>query len=69
MQNTERKGALDGALRLFGAPRLEFGGEPAQLGRRKAMALLAYLAVTRSRHHRETLATMLWPESGPRLFH
>ena len=52
-------------LRLFGTPRLDVDGRPAQLGRRKAMALLSYLAVTRSRHHRETLATLLWPESGP----
>ena len=52
-------------LRLFGTPRLVIDGEPSQLGRRKAMALLSYLAVTRSRHHRETLATLLWPESGP----
>ncbi len=52
-------------LRLFGTPRLDINGRPTQLGRRKAMALLSYLAVTRSRHHRETLATLLWPESGP----
>jgi DNA-binding SARP family transcriptional activator/predicted ATPase len=52
-------------LRLFGTPRLDIDGEPARLGRRKATALLSYLAVTRSRHHRETLATLLWPESGP----
>ena len=52
-------------LRLFGTPRLDVDGRPEQLGRRKAMALLSYLAVTRSRHHRETLATLFWPESGP----
>jgi len=28
------------------------------------MALLAYLAVTGGRHHRESLATLLWPESA-----
>jgi DNA-binding SARP family transcriptional activator/predicted ATPase len=52
-------------LHLFGTPRLDVDGEATQLGRRKATALLSYLAVTRSRHHRETLATLLWPESGP----
>ena len=52
------------SLRLFGTPRLDVDGAPARLGRRKATALLSYLAVTRSRHHRETLATLLWPESG-----
>ena len=51
-------------LRLFGAPSLEENGEPVSLGRRKAMALLAYLAATQSRHRREELATLLWPESG-----
>lgn len=50
-------------LQLFGAPALRADGEPVPLSRRKAMALLAYLAVTRSRHHRETLAALLWPES------
>jgi len=50
-------------LRLFGAPQLELDSEVILLGRRKAMALLAYLAVTKSRHHREALAALLWPES------
>lgn len=51
------------SLRLFGAPVLQSNGTPMALSRRKAMALLSYLAVTRSRHHRETLAALLWPES------
>ena len=51
------------ALQLFGAPVLHCNGAPISLSRRKAMALLSYLAVTRSRHHRETLAALLWPES------
>ena len=51
------------SLQLFGAPVLHRDGNPIPLGRRKAMALLSYLAVTRSRHHRETLAALLWPES------
>ena len=55
----------DVRLGLFGVPRLDVGGQPVSLGRRKAMALLAYLAVTRNPHHRETLATLLWPESSP----
>ncbi len=54
----------EATLRLFGTPRLDVDGELTQLGRRKATALLSYLAVTRSRHHRETLATLLWPESS-----
>ena len=50
-------------LQLFGAPVLHRDGNQIPLTRRKAMALLSYLAVTRSRHHRETLAALLWPES------
>jgi len=51
------------ALRLFDVPVLYVDEEPAHLSRRKAMALLAYLAVTGTRHHRESLAALLWPES------
>lgn len=50
-------------LQLFGAPMLHRNGSPLPLSRRKAMALLGYLAVTRRRHHREILAALLWPES------
>jgi len=50
-------------LQLFGAPALHDNGTPVPLSRRKAMALLSYLAVTRSKHHRGTLAALLWPES------
>lgn len=51
------------SLQLFGAPVLRSNGTPMALSRRKAMALLPYLAVTRSRHHRETLAALLRPAS------
>ncbi len=51
------------ALRLFGVPMLYVDEEPAHLSRRKALALLAYLAVTGTRHPRESLAALLWPES------
>jgi len=46
-------------LFLFGAPRLQRGDEPIQVDTRKAIALLAYLAVTGERHSRDALAT-LW---------
>ena len=49
-------------LYLLGPPRLELDGEPVQIGRRKALALLIYLAVTRRRHSRDALATLFWPE-------
>ncbi len=51
------------ALHLFGPPRLEQDGTPVHIPRRKAMALLAYLAVTGQSHSRDTLATLLWPEN------
>jgi DNA-binding SARP family transcriptional activator len=51
------------ALYLLGAPRVELEDTPVQVRRRKAVALLAYLAVTGASHSREKLATMLWPES------
>jgi DNA-binding SARP family transcriptional activator len=58
------------ALYLLGPPRVELDGEPVHIGRKKALALLAYLAVTpdsrsadaaAALHPRETLATLLWP--------
>jgi DNA-binding SARP family transcriptional activator len=53
------------ALYLLGPPRIELDGEPIYIGRTKAVALLAYLAVTGTPHSREALATLLWPESTP----
>src|SRR5215210_4704115 len=47
---------------LLGAPRIEHEGEPIEVDTRKAIALLAYLAVTRRRHARDALAGLLWPE-------
>ncbi len=49
-------------LLLLGPPSVEVDGEPVEIGRRKALALLAYLAVTGERHTRESLATLLWPD-------
>jgi hypothetical protein len=52
-------------LHLFGPPHVEVGGSPTRLERRKAMALLAFLAVTgpEGSHSRETLAALFWPEA------
>ena len=47
---------------LLGAPRIEHGGEPIEVDTRKAVALVAYLVVTRRRHARDALAGLLWPE-------
>lgn len=49
-------------IRLFGYPQVECAGEPVTVSRRKALALLAYLAVTQSAHSRDALAALLWPE-------
>ncbi len=51
-------------LRLFllGTPQFELDGAMIELDRRKAVALLAYLAVTARPHHRDDLATLFWPE-------
>jgi len=49
-------------LFLLGSPRLERDGQPVEVDTRKAIALMAYLAVTRQSHSRDALATLLWPD-------
>lgn len=49
-------------LYLLGSPRIECDGAPIKIDRRKATALLAYLAVTQKPQSRETLAALLWPD-------
>ncbi len=51
---------------LFGPPCIEYKGVPVELERRKAVALLAYLAVTQTAHSRESLAALLWPDYDPK---
>lgn len=51
-------------ITLLGSPGLEFGGAPVEVDTRKAVALVAYLAVTKRRHGRDSLAAFLWPEYG-----
>lgn len=48
---------------LLGAPRLEHDGSPVTFDTRKAVALIALLAVTGRPWAREELAVMLWPET------
>src|SRR5258707_9670801 len=50
-------------LSLLGGPHLERGGQSVPIERRKALAVLAYLALTAESQRRESLATMFWPEA------
>jgi hypothetical protein len=52
------------ALRLFGVPEIERDGRPVHVARRKALALLAYLAATQQPQPRDLLAALLWPDLG-----
>ena len=55
------------SLCLLGTPQIERDGRTATTDTRKAIALVAYLVVTRDHHTREALAALLWPEmSGDR---
>jgi predicted ATPase/DNA-binding SARP family transcriptional activator/Tfp pilus assembly protein PilF len=51
------------SLQLLGSPHIECDDEPMKVETRKGSALLFYLAVTGEPHSRDTLSTMLWPES------
>ena len=50
------------ALFLLGTPRIECNGENINLDTRKAIALIAYLAITQQRQSRDALAVLLWPD-------
>ena len=51
-------------LKLLGPPETRLDGRVLTLRTRKALALLAYLAVEHGPHPREELAELLWPKSG-----
>ncbi|MBV7334819.1 tetratricopeptide repeat protein [Chloroflexi bacterium TSY] len=46
----------------IGPPRITRDDEPVELGRRTALALLIYLAVTGRQRSRDTIAAMFWPD-------
>lgn len=50
------------SLFVLGIPRIELDGRAVDVERHKALALLAYLAVTGVTHRRDGLAAFLWPE-------
>src|SRR4051812_12298431 len=49
---------------LLGAPRVELNGAPIEVDTRKAIALLAYLAVGQAagNQRRDSLAAFFWPD-------
>jgi predicted ATPase/DNA-binding SARP family transcriptional activator/Tfp pilus assembly protein PilF len=60
VSQSESSGTL--SLRLLGPPSIELDGAPVEVDTRKAVALLAYLAVSEQAHSRESLAALFWPE-------
>lgn len=50
------------SLRLMGTPEIVVSGEPLRVDTRKAVALLAYLAVE-GRQRRDRLTALLWPDA------
>ena len=56
---------------LLGTPLVERGREPLAVDTRKAIALLAYLALANpgGRHSRDSLAALFWPEVEPSRAH
>lgn len=50
------------ALHLLGPPKLESNNAPVAIDRRKALALLAFLALHREQHRREYVSALLWPD-------
>ena len=60
------RGTLPIRICLLGPVTVEVGRSPLAVDTRKAVALLAYLAVTRRPASREAVAALLWPEAdGP----
>jgi predicted ATPase/DNA-binding SARP family transcriptional activator len=51
------------SLRLLGAPQIERQGTAVEVDTRKAIALVAYLAIEPQAHRRESLSTLLWPNA------
>src|SRR3954447_12535328 len=49
-------------LSMLGHPRIEIDSTEVKVDTRKAVALVAYLAITGQRESRDTIATLLWPD-------
>jgi DNA-binding SARP family transcriptional activator/predicted hydrocarbon binding protein len=50
------------ALHFLGSPRLYLDDQPILVERRKAVALLTYLALEQGQHRRASLSALLWPD-------
>jgi predicted ATPase len=50
------------SIYLLGSPRIERDGLLVRVDTRKAIALLAYIAITGEGHRRDALVNLLWPE-------
>jgi predicted ATPase/DNA-binding SARP family transcriptional activator len=48
------------SLRLLGSPEIKYKGQSIATDRRKAIAMLVYLALEPGKHRRDTLATLFW---------
>jgi hypothetical protein len=55
-------GIADLRLYLLGTPRIEYQGRGVQLNRRKALALVAHLALAEQPQSRDLVATLLWSD-------
>jgi len=51
-------------VRLLGPPTIQRNGQASSVETRKALALLAFLAVERRSHGRASLIALLWPDAG-----
>jgi len=60
-----RRAASRLLVHLFGPPRMERDGRPVAPDTRKAIGMLAYLALTGQAQARDRLAALLWPEADP----
>jgi len=58
-----RKRGDDLRITLLGSPRVERAGHEVTFETRKAVAILAYIAIEGGRQPRERLAAMLWPDA------
>jgi DNA-binding SARP family transcriptional activator len=58
-----RNSAARPRIALLGSPRIEHAGRKVTFDTRKAVAILAYLALEGGRQPRERIAAMLWPDA------